>query len=234
MQTIKKQEKLTKIHEAVAQLMARREATNISMYDVAKECGMATSTVYHHYPNIEDLFHRLLDDIFTDFNLLLNQCIDVENITHWTDINRMIETAYVNYYNNNAIAKKLILGRHTFSKLGHADTVNDLILGEQVELIYRRFFDIPRLLQPINIFAISLQVADKIYSLSYLKYGYITEELAQEAIFLTESYLKLYIPHICTKNISKRYLMDGENYSLQTHNPLFTDLIHQHSDELRN
>lgn len=199
MRKVKTEEKLRRIHEAVVQLMDRREATDISMYDVAKECGMATSTLYHHYPNIEDLFHTLLKDVFDEFDLLLERCIDEEKVSHWTDINKMIETAYVDYYNNNPIAKKLILGRHTFSELGHADTEHDLELGHQVEMIYRRFFDIPQLSQPINIFAISLQVADKIYSLSYRKFGYITPELAQEAVRLTESYLQIYIPKICQR-----------------------------------
>ncbi|MEZ9301316.1 TetR/AcrR family transcriptional regulator [Vibrio splendidus] len=200
MRKVKTQEKLHKIHHAVAQLMERREATDISMYDVAKECGMATSTVYHHYPNIENLFHSLLDDVFTDFDALLYHCIDVEKVTHWTDINRMIETAYVDYYNNNPIARKLILGRHTFTELGHADTEHDLVLGKEVEAIYRKFFDVPQLTMPINVFAISLQVADKIYSLSYRQHGSITPELANEAIRLTESYLQLYIPHICQRS----------------------------------
>ncbi|MGR5388762.1 TetR/AcrR family transcriptional regulator [Vibrio crassostreae] len=199
MRKVTTEEKLIRIHDAVVQLMERREATDISMYDVAKECGMATSTVYHHYPNIENLFHNLLDDVFIDFDSLLGKCIDAEHVNHWTDINRMIETAYVNYYNNHPIAKKLILGRHTFTELGHADTENDLILGKEVETIYRQFFDVPQLPQSINVFAISLQVADKIYSLSYRQHGCITPELANEAIRLTESYLKLYIPHICQK-----------------------------------
>lgn len=202
MNKIKKQHKLNKIHDAVTKLMERREATEISMYDVAKECGMATSTVYHHYPNIESLFRSLLDEVFIDFDEVLHQCIDAEKVTHWSDINRMIETAYVDYYNNNPIARKLILGRHTFSELGHADTEHDILLGDQVEQIYQRFFDIPQLPQPVNVFAISLQVADKIYSLSYRKYGYIIPRLAQEAILLTESYLKLYIPQVCTKGAS--------------------------------
>lgn len=197
MRKVKTEEKLHRINYAVIQLMERREATDISMYDVAKECGMATSTVYHHYPNIENLFHSLLDDVFLDFDSLLEKCIDETKVNHWTDINRMIETAYVDYYNHNPIAKKLILGRHTFSELGHADTEHDLELGSQVEMIYRHYFEIPKLPQPINIFAISLQVADKIYSLSYRKYGFITPELAQEALRLTESYLQLYIPNIC-------------------------------------
>lgn len=199
MRKVSTETKLLKINEAVVRLMKRREATDISMYDVAKECGMATSTVYHHYPNIENLFHSLLKNVFVDFDLLLQQCIDAEKVLHWTDINRMIETAYVNYYNNNPIAKKLILGCHTFSQLGHADTEHDLELGYQVEMIYRQFFDIPQLPSSINIFAISLQVADKIYSLSYRKYGHITPELATEAIRLSESYLQLYIPSICKK-----------------------------------
>ncbi len=199
MRKVTTQEKLLRINDAVVQLMERREATDISMYDVAKECGMATSTVYHHYPNIECLFHQLLENVFEEFDTLLDRCIDDKGVSHWTDINRMIETAYVNYYNNNPIAKKLILGRHTFAELGHADTEHDLLLGQQVEMIYRSYFDIPKLPQPINIFAISLQVADKIYSLSYRKYGYITPELAQEALRLTESYLQLYIPNICRK-----------------------------------
>ena len=200
MRKVNTEKKLVKINEAVVRLMERREATDISMYDVAKECGMATSTVYHHYPNIENLFHCLLENVFEDFDLLLKQCINEENVFHWTDINRMIETAYVEYYNNNPIAKKLILGRHTFAELGHADAEHDLELGQQVEMIYRQFFDIPQLPQPINIFAISLQVADKLYSLSYRKYGYITPELAKEALRLTESYLQLYIPPICQKS----------------------------------
>ncbi|MCW4438260.1 TetR/AcrR family transcriptional regulator [Vibrio splendidus] len=199
MRKVTTEEKLIRIHDAVVQLMERREATDISMYDVAKECGMATSTVYHHYPNIENLFHNLLDDVFTDFDSLLGKCIDYAHVNHWTDINRMIETAYVNYYNDHPIAKKLILGRHTFTELGHADTENDLILGKEVETIYRHFFDVPQLPQSINVFAISLQVADKIYSLSYRQHGCITPELANEAIRLTESYLKLYIPHICQR-----------------------------------
>lgn len=193
------EQKIQKINEAVVELMEKREATDISMYDVAKQCGMATSTVYHHYPNIETLFHSLLNNVFEEFESLLENCIIASKIDHWTDINKMIESAYVKYYNNNPIAKKLILGQHTFSQLCHADTENDLKLGEQTEAIYRKYFEIPQLEQPINIFSISLQVADKIYSMSYRKYGYITPELAQEAIRLTESYLKLYIPSICQR-----------------------------------
>lgn len=103
------------------------------------------------------------------------------------------------YYISALMQKKLILGRHIFTELGHADTEHDLILGNEVEMIYRQYFEIPQLSQPINVFAISLQVADKIYSLSYRQHGCITPELANEAIRLTESYLKLYIPHICQR-----------------------------------
>ena len=197
MRKVNTEEKLLKIHQAVFQLMERREVSDISMYDVAKECGMATSTVYHHYSNIERLFQHLLQDIFADFDKLLQQSVKKDQIHHWTDINRMIESTYVDYYNSHSVARKLILGRHTFSELLHADSLHDLQMGLQIEKLYRQFFDIPKLNQPINIFAISSQVADKLYTLSCIKYGYITPEMAKEAIYLTESYLLRYIPYIC-------------------------------------
>lgn len=197
MPRVSSQEKILKINHAALQLIQRKEATDISIYDVAKQCGMATSTVYHHYANIESLLKTLLKDVFDDFDTLLESCVDETKLTHWSDLNRMIESAYVQYYNQSAIAKKLILGRHSFTELLHADTEHDFALGLRVENLYRRYFDIPTLPEPINIFAISLQVADKIYAISYRENGYITPDLATEAIRLTQSYLQLYIPAVC-------------------------------------
>ncbi|MDN2482892.1 TetR/AcrR family transcriptional regulator [Vibrio agarivorans] len=203
MRRVSTEEKLSRIHNSATQLIERREATDISIYDVAKECGMATSTVYHHYPNIEELFHHLLDDVFEDFDFVLENCVEEQGVTHWSDINRMIETGFVRYYEKNAVAQKLILGRHTFSDITHADVENDLLLGKRVEQIYHHHFQLPSLPSNINIFAIALQVADKVYSLSYREHGCIKKEMADEAIRLTQAYLGLYLPSVCLKNVNQ-------------------------------
>jgi AcrR family transcriptional regulator len=193
------EEKLNRIHSTAMSLLERREATSISIYDVATESGMATSTVYHHYPNIESLFQHLMDSVFSDFHSILESCIDPDRVHHWSDINRMIETGYVQYYQNNAIAQKLILSEHTFTQLTHSDVENDLLLGKRVESIYREYFDIPSLPANINIFAIALQAADKVYSLSYREHCCIRDEMAEEGIRLSEAYLGLYLPYVCSR-----------------------------------
>lgn len=195
MQKVSKEKKLDRIHDAVMKLIERREANDISIYDISKECGMATSTVYHHYPNIEHLFQSLMEDVFTDFDAILDNCIKPNEVNHWSDINRMIESGYVKYYEDNAIAQKLILSRHTFTSINHSDVENDFVLSQRVEDIYRSYFNIPELPEHINIFAIALQTADKVYSLSYREHGCIKSDMAEEAVRLTQAYLGLYLPN---------------------------------------
>jgi len=119
-----------------------------------------------------------------------------EDIHHWTDINRMIEQGFVNYYSNNPLVQRILLGQHTYASIRHADAQNDLLLAEYVEQIYRQYFILPELPKDVNIFAIALQVADKVYSMNYRENGNIPNEMAREAIIVTEAYLGVYLPKI--------------------------------------
>ncbi|HIF9094362.1 TPA: TetR/AcrR family transcriptional regulator [Photobacterium damselae] len=186
--------RLERIHNAVMKLIERRDINDISIYDVAKEASIATSTVYHHYHNISELFDFLMSSVFIDFERVLYESIDESRINCWCDINRMIEEGFVRYYRENLLAQKLLLSQHTFSSIRHADFENDAYLGGLVDGIYRKYFDIP--LQPnhVNIFTVALQLADKVYSLNYRNYGSIDPIMAEEAIKATQSYLSLYLP----------------------------------------
>jgi len=190
------EQRLERIHNAATSLVSQRDLNSISIYDVAKEAAIAASTVYHHYPNIEALMYRLMEDIFDDFKSVLQDAIVPEDIHHWTDINRMIEQGFVNYYSNNPLVQRILLGQHTYASIRHADAQNDLLLAEYVEQIYRQYFILPELPKDVNIFAIALQVADKVYSMNYRENGNIPNEMAREAIIVTEAYLGVYLPKI--------------------------------------
>ncbi|UJF19901.1 TetR/AcrR family transcriptional regulator [Vibrio sp. SS-MA-C1-2] len=187
-------EKLNRIDHAVEQLLQRRLAHTISIYDIAKEASIATSTIYHHYPNIESLFYTQIEKVFNDFDLVLAEAIEPTKVNVWQDINRMIESSYVTYYRDNRMAQQLLLSQHVFKSIRHADCENDLRLAKEVEAVYRQYFILPALPKQINIFAIALQVADKVYSLSYREYGEISDDLASEAVKVTQAYLGLYLP----------------------------------------
>ncbi|MCW8329002.1 TetR/AcrR family transcriptional regulator [Photobacterium sp. SDRW27] len=188
------EQRLDRIHKAVTHLVAQRDVNSISIYDVAKEAAIAASTVYHHYPNIEALIYELMEGIFVDFTTVLQEAVKPEEIHHWSDINRMIEQGFVNYYRSNPLVQRILLGQHTYASIRHADAQNDLLLAEHVEAIYRQYFVLPELPNDVNIFAIALQVADKVYSMNYRENGDIPPEMAREAITLTEAYLGTYLP----------------------------------------
>ncbi len=189
-------QRLERIHQAAIRLASKRSVHSISIYDVAKEAAIATSTIYHHYSNIESLICELMKGIFDDFFGVLEDAIIEDEIQHWSDINRMIEQGFVNYYRRTPLAQHTLLGQHTYTSVRHQDAQNDLLLAEKVEAIYRRYFVLPELPKDVNIFAIALQVADKVYSLNFRERGEIEPEMAREALILTEAYLSVYLPKV--------------------------------------
>jgi len=190
------EQRLERIHNAAITLASRREVDSISIYDVAKMASIAASTVYHHYPNIESLICELMKGIFADFLEVLDNAVIDEEVHHWSDINRMIEQGFVAYYRETPLAQHTLLGQHTYASVRSEDAQNDLLLGERVEQIYRKHFELPELPKDVNIFAIALQVADKVYSMNYRENGQIAPEMAREAQVLTEAYLGAYLPKI--------------------------------------
>ncbi|MDB1124015.1 TetR/AcrR family transcriptional regulator [Vibrio algarum] len=193
------EQRLERIHEAAVTLASRRSVDSISIYDVAKEASIAASTVYHHYPNIESLICELMKGIFDDFIHVLEDSIVEDQIHHWSDINRMIEQGFVDYYRKSPLAQHTLLGQHTYASVRTEDARNDLLLGLKVEQIYRRYFVLPELPKDVNIFAIALQVADKVYSLNFRQIGEIEPEMAREAQVITEAYIGAYLPKILPK-----------------------------------
>ncbi len=188
------EQRLERIQDAAIRLASQRNVNTISIYDIAKEATIASSTVYHHYPNIEALICELMKEVFRDFETVLDNAVDSTQVHHWSDINRMIEQSFVNYYRTSPLAQHTLLGQHTYSSVRQADARNDLYLAQKVEKIYRQYFVLPQLPTDVNIFAVALQVADKVYSMNYREEGSIAPEMAREAVILTEAYLGAYLP----------------------------------------
>ena len=67
-------------------------------------------------------------------------------------------------------------------------------MGKQIEAIFRCYFQLPPLPKEYNIFAIALQIADKVYAMSHQEYGNITEDMAREGWRAAYNYLSIYLP----------------------------------------
>ncbi|WP_028108768.1 TetR family transcriptional regulator [Ferrimonas futtsuensis] len=187
-------EKLARIHKATKSLAAQGDIKDLSIYAIAREAAMAASSVYHHYPNVEDLVCRMTQEELEGFKQVLLDAIEPDKIRSWKDINYQIEIGFANHYNSNCFIRKVILGHHAFHSVYNLDESNDLLLGDVAESVYRRFFDLPPLPQDVNIFSIAMQAADRVYGLRLNTEEAIPEHMIREAVRLTERYLGGYLP----------------------------------------
>ena len=187
-------ERRKKILDAARELLQTESISSLSLYDVAKKAEIPPSSLYHFFPKVEILLQSLTEEIFEVFDQCIADPIPSHQVRHWSDISLILESRMQEYYQQNPVARALILGQHLHSDILAADQQHDEEMGKHIEGIYRTFFELPQLPGDYNIFAIALQVADKVYAMSHQIHGNITPTYAQEGWRAAKAYLGLYLP----------------------------------------
>ncbi|MGY0219827.1 TetR/AcrR family transcriptional regulator [Endozoicomonadaceae bacterium StTr2] len=187
-------ERRRRILTAARELVTSESVSSLSLYDVARKAEIPPSSLYHFFPRMDVLLQALAEEAFEAFDSCVAEPIPADQIDHWSDIGQILESRMQQYYQDNPMARALILGQHLHSDILSADHQHDEQMGKQIEAIYRSFFELPPLPQSYNIFAIALQIADKVYAMSHQEYGNITPELAREGWRAARSYLSIYLP----------------------------------------
>lgn len=186
-------ERRQKILAVAKDLISEGSISALSLYDVAHAAQIPPSSLYHFFPKVEVLLQTLAQEVFDAFDECVARPIN-EPIQHWSDINRLMETRMQTYYQENSVARALILGQHLHVDVLSADHQHDEEMGKRIEAIYQRFFHLPQLPSAFNIFSIALQIADKVYAMSHQEFGNITPTMAQEGLRAARAYLALYLP----------------------------------------
>ncbi len=183
------------IMETARSLLEDVATSELSLYQVAERAGIPPSSVYHFFPKIDALFGALVESIFIEFDAIADQPLEPDTIKHWYDIYTQMQARYVAFYRKNKYVRDLILGQHVISSIRHADYEHDNRLGNTMLEHYKSFYQLPPLPKDYNVFAIALQVADKVYSISHQEQGNISDLMAQEGLKAGLAYLGLYLPY---------------------------------------
>ncbi len=204
-------ERRRKILAAGKELVTSESIPSLSLYDVARKAEIPPSSLYHFFPKMEYLLQALAEEAFDAFDACVEEPVPAEQITHWSDIGFILESRMQRYYQEHSMARALILGQHLHSDILAADHQHDEQMGRRIEMIYCQFFELPPLPQTYNIFAIALQIADKVYAMSHQQYGNITPTMAQEGWRAARSYLSIYLPEqLQRKNVDNGGLAQGQ------------------------
>ncbi|MCL6417542.1 TetR/AcrR family transcriptional regulator [Aestuariirhabdus sp. Z084] len=192
-------ERRNKILDAAHELLQTESIASLSLYDVAARAEIPPSSLYYFFPSVSALVEALAEEIFVAFEECVEAPIAADGIDTWEDLGELLEKRMQDYYRGNIIARKMLLGQQIDNEVELADREHDEDLGKKVEAIYKRFFYLPKLPEEYNVFAIAMQIADKVYAMSHQKEGNISDLYAREGWRAAQGYLSFYLPKLMQK-----------------------------------
>jgi AcrR family transcriptional regulator len=188
------QARIDTILDAARALLASDGVASLSIYNVAERAEIPPSSVYHFFASVPALLEALTADVHAAFRESLQQPIDHEQLNNWHDLSRLVESRMLNIYNEDAAARQLILAQHGLTEVNQADRQHDIELGNLMHELFARHFQLPALPDDVDVFALALELADRVYARSMQLHDTISPRMAEEGMRVFDAYMGLYLP----------------------------------------
>lgn len=182
------------ILEAARDLLTTTGVAGLSIYSVAERAQIPPSSVYHFFAGVPALLQALTADIHQAFRACLEAALPSAQPDSWQALARVVEQRMLAVYRTDPAARQLILVQHGLSEVMHADRQHDLELGARMQALFERHFELPRLTDEVDVFALAMELGDRVYARSIQLHGEITPRMAEEGMRVFEAYLGLYLP----------------------------------------
>ncbi|QXG38161.1 TetR/AcrR family transcriptional regulator [Pseudomonas viridiflava] len=188
------QARIDSILDAARTLLASEGVASLSIYSVAERAGIPPSSVYHFFASVPALLEALTADIHAAFRASLQAPIEHDSLDSWRDLSRVVEMRMLDIYNADAAARQLILAQHGLTEINQADRQHDIELGHLMLDVFNRHFHLPALPDDVDVFALAMELGDRVYARSVQLHGEITPRMAVEGMRVFDAYVGLYLP----------------------------------------
>lgn len=188
------QARIAVILAAARALLAEQGVAGLSIYSVAERAAIPPSSVYHFFASVPALLEGLTADIHATFRACLQEPVAHAELRGWHDLSRIVEQRMLAIYAGDAAARQLILAQHGLSEVTQADRQHDIELGRLMQALFERHFALPPLPEDVDVFALAMELGDRVYARSVQLHGQISPRLAEEGMRVFDAYLGLYLP----------------------------------------
>jgi AcrR family transcriptional regulator len=188
------QARIDSILDAARTLLAADGVASLSIYSVAERAEIPPSSVYHFFASVPALLEALTADVHAAFRDSLEQPIEHAALTTWRDLSRLVEARMLSIYSEDAAARQLILAQHGLTEVTQADRQHDIELGNLMHELFANHFQLPALPDDVDVFALAIELADRVYARSVQLHDEITPRMAEEGMRVFDAYLGLYLP----------------------------------------
>lgn len=180
------------VQAALAMLDEGMECAALTLPQIAGRAGIPTSSAYHFYSEINDLYKDLVRLVARDMAAAFPAPAAPEG---WKAVVAAFLAFGRAYFNDHAAARQLMLGPAIAPEVKKAGCWEDYRFGRALMAAVEREFRLPPLDDGAATFFKAIQIADFFYSLSVMETGRVTEAARQEGEAATLAYLALYLPH---------------------------------------
>lgn len=188
------QARIASILDAARELLAAEGVGSLSIYSVAERAQIPPSSVYHFFASVPALLEALTADIHAAFRASLQAPIEHHALNNWRDLSRLVELRMLTIYNADAAARQLILAQHGLTEVTQADRQHDIELGQLMLEVFDRHFPLPVMPDDVDVFALAMELGDRVYARSVQLHDQITPRMAEEGMRVFDAYLGLYLP----------------------------------------
>jgi AcrR family transcriptional regulator len=188
------QSRISGILAAARELLAEQGVASLSIYNVAERAAIPPSSVYHFFASVPALLEALTADVHQAFRDCLQAPVVHDALHDWRDLSRLIEQRMLAIYAADAAARQLILAQHGLTEVTQADRQHDIELGQLMQQVFDRHFPLPQLPDDVDVFALAMELGDRVYARSVQLHGTITPRMAEEGMRVFDAYLSLYLP----------------------------------------
>jgi len=190
-------QRFERILDAMERLLQTSDIENISLYDVAREAGLPPASIHYLFPSIAalqiELGNRLLETSTADVLDAQKAMARLRNPS-WQDWLRAMGRRACDHFNRSRPSSEIVLAPmlHRESKRA-AIAMNDRIGVSMLEGL-KEVFVVPEVPGLAHRIALAADIADVLWSRSYIFNGRIDEETFEESIRLQIAYLRTVLP----------------------------------------
>ncbi len=181
------------IKSAAKELLGEMDIAEITFADVAERAKLPKSSAYHFYANIDEVFAEVAVEYNNTLLDILSELPQQSQVQHWWDIVDIQVDRAIAFYGREEAARQLIISGKTSAEIKQKDRNNDQNMSTNLYHILNTFFELPAIDNRSDIFYIWVEIVDLIFTMSQMKYGFITPGMAGEAKRAAKAYLGTYL-----------------------------------------
>ena len=192
--------------DATHDLLCEGKVEEISFLDIATRADIPEGSAYHFFANRYDVFTELANQLSEHFIEVFQEPIPARKRRDWQSLVRYLLKKSAVLHNKLPPARQLLIGGKVPPEIKQADRINEQRVGIIIFEIFQKYFELPRISRPHDVFYYFIELTDLMFSLSVIKHGKITKLMQDEAVRVSVAYLGSYFPEklACKETLNQK------------------------------